>query len=353
MTFAFNKICVALAIMMTTATLYAGNKTSQNYQPCQSCPSPCGYNTCPSPCCPPPCNQGPYCCGPNCLPPPYCYEFNVFGELIYWIADLGGLESAFGNTTVVTTVNPVTSFTTTTITESDVQPKFKWRPGFRVGADFAFGCFVLEADWTHYRGRAHFSEDNQSGHWKINYDTLDLVIGRRTCTAPCFYLKPYIGARGLRVHQILKSDLDTEFVAGAVGTNTVVTTKKDSEHIWGIGPELGLEADWYLKCNFSLYANFDVVAYYGTINGKYLQTDTFPTTASVSDAHNHFHFNKIGTDIALGIRYDKAWPVCSEALLTCKLGIEQHRIYDFSNIASDGTLSLDGPVFRLSLGYRY
>src|ERR1700681_3437230 len=96
MTIALKKICAALAIVMTMATLYADNNTSKD---CQSSPSPCS---------PPPCNPGPYCCGPNCLPSRCGAEFNLLGELIYWRADLGGLETAFGNTAVVTTVNPVT-----------------------------------------------------------------------------------------------------------------------------------------------------------------------------------------------------------------------------------------------------
>jgi len=61
----------------------------------------------------------------------------------------------------------------------------------------------------------------------------------------------------------------------------------------------------------------------------------------------------IGTDGSIGFRWDKAWPVASEVLLTFKIGVEQHRIYDFSELGSDGTLSLAGANLATSLGYRF
>jgi hypothetical protein len=266
------------------------------------------------------------------------------------VAELDGLENDFGSTTIATSV--AGGITTTTVTETDKEPSWKWRPGYRVGIDYSFTCFVLEADWTHYIGRATFHEDAQHGHWKINYDTLDFLFGRRCLVAPCFYFKPFIGARGLLSRQKLKSDLDTLFTA-LIGDSTVSTVKDDKERTWGVGPELGVEADWYMGCNWSLYGVFDVVSYYGKVKTEIYNTDTFTATVSIADGTIKRDFNVIGTDIAIGIRYDKAWSVASEVLMTIKLGAEQHRIYDFSNLGTDGTLSLDGGILALSLGYRY
>lgn len=309
---------------------------------------------CPPSCDPPPCCKGNIChpspyCGPNCLDP-YSQEVNFKGEALYWVAQLGGLESAFGNTAIATTVGP--GIIITTVTETDEEPEFEWRPGFRMGADYAFRCFDIEADWTHYNGRAHFNSGAQYGKWKIQYDTIDLIFGRRCCVAPCFYFKPFIGLRGLWVEQRLQSHLEVLFTA-VTGDNTNFVDMNDKENIWGLGPELGLEGNWYLGKGFSLYASFDVVTYYGRFKGEYFDTDTFTVTISGNNSHVERSFNNIGTDGAVGIRWDKAWPVCSEALLMLKAGLEQHRIYDFSNLGKDGTLSLDGAVFGISAGYRY
>ncbi len=306
-------------------------------------------NLAPSPCSPPTCRFSPYS-GPNCIPVPYCREINLRGELLYWTAELGGLEAAFGTTKI--TISEAEGITKTVVKESDKEPNWQWRPGYRVGIDYAFACFVLEADWTHYDGHAKFNEDRQHGHWKIRYDTLDLLFGRRCSVAPCFYFKPFFGVRGLLAHQSLKSNLQVQVIT-LTTDNTIYTVKNDKEHFWGFGPELGLEADWYLGWHWSLYASFDVVSYYGRVKNKTFNTDSFSSTINVRKGSIKHCFNTIGADGSIGLRWDKAWSVASEVLLTIKLGLEQHRIYDFSNLGSDGTLSLDGANLALSLGYRY
>ncbi len=300
-------------------------------------------------CCPPNCSPSQYA-GPNCITSCHCKEINFRGEALYWVSSLGGLEAAFGTTKIATTV--ASGITTTTVTETDKAPDWKWRPGYRVGADFGFSCFVLEADWTHYKGHASFHKEGQNGSWNLKYDAIDLLFGRRCSVAPCFYFKPFLGVRGTRIHQTLKSNLETLFTS-IIGNNTIPTVKNDKERFWGIGPELGVEADWHMGWNWSLYGSFDVVTYYGSIHTTTHNTDTFTTTISQSDGKISRPFRSIATDASFGLRWDKAWPVASEVLLTVKLGVEQHRIYDFSNLGSDGTLSMDGANLAASIGYRY
>lgn len=304
----------------------------------------------PAPCCQPTCCPSPYC-GPNCLPAPYCREFNFKGELLFWRPELCGLEGAFGDTTIATTVSP--GVITTTVTETSKSPDYKWSPGFRVGGDMAFTCFDLEGAWTHYLGRAKFHDEGSYGRWKIRYDVIDLTFGRRWCVAPCFYFKPAIGLRGARIRQRLHSHLETFFTA-LIGDNTVYTDKDDREKFWGIGPELALDANWYMGHSLSLYGSVAVVSYYGTIRSENYDVDTFTSTVSVSDGKKRQGFNKIGTDAAIGIRWDKSWTYCTyDFLFMLKLGLEQHRIYDFSKLGSDGTLSLDGGIFGAGVGFRY
>lgn len=346
MSSALKKSYVLLTGLLMSAAAQLHGDCCPSQEP--SCCEPV-RSACPSPCCGPRCLPSVYS-GPNCIPAPYCNELNITGELLYWTASLGGLETVFGSTAIATSV--AAGITTTTVTETDKDPVWHWRPGFRVGIDYAFGCFLLEADYTHYKGHASFHEHGQHGHWNITYDTIDLIFGRRLNVAPCFLFKPFIGVRGLLVHQRLKSHLDTHFSA-LIGNNTVTTFKNDKERTWGVGPELGVEADWYMGCKWSMYGSFDVVLYYGHANTRIHNTDTFTSTVSVSNGRNRRSFNAIGTDASFGIRWDQAWSVASEVLLTIKLGVEQHRIYDFSNLGTDGTLSLDGANLALSIGYRY
>lgn len=303
-------------------------------------------------------NQSTYCetdcyCKPN-----FCDfqigSLNFHADLLYWRPELCGLESAFGNTTIATTVSQ-SAITTTTVKESDKEPDFRWNTGFRIGTDATFGCFDLALDWTHFKGHAKFCEHKQHGNWRIKYDVIDLILSRQFCMMSCFQLKPYIGLRGALIHQKLKSQLKTLFTSPLLGNNTVFTSKDDKEDFWGIGPQIGLDVDWYLGCNFSLYGSFAVVTYYGDVKGKNFDTDTFTKTVSVCNGKRKHCFNNIGTDAELGIRWDRCLTcLCNcEVNLMLKLGLEQHRIYDFSNLGSDGTLSLDGGVFAAGISFVY
>lgn len=296
------------------------------------------------------CNTAGYC-ETTCCETEAC-KVTLTGELLYWRPELCGLESAFGTTEIATTVNG--DIVTTAVAESDKEPDFKWDAGFRIGADVAFNCFDLELDWTHFKGKGKFHEDRQHGHYNIDYDVIDLTLGRSFCVAPCFYVKPFIGVRGARIHQKLRSHLETLFTA-VIGDNTVFTDIDDKENFWGIGPQIGLDADWYLGCNFSLYGSFAVVTYYGDVKGRSHHVDTFTRTVSECHGKNKHCFNNIATDAAIGIR----WETCTTCFCGCemdlmlKLGLEQHRIYDFSNLGSDGELSLDGGVFAAGVGFNY
>ncbi len=338
-------LAITSVLMAMTAQIHAADC---NKSPCKPAPKPCNPEPRCAPRCEDSCKPSRYC-GIDCNPAPD--EINIRADLLYWRAELCGLEAAFGSTAIATSV--AGGIITTTVTESDKEPDFDWRFGFRVGADLEFNRFDLDAIWTHYEGGAHFKDHGSHGRWKIKYDVIDLTIGRRFCMSPCFWFKPFIGVRSADIHQSLHSDLSTFFTA-IIGNNTVFTRKHDKEDFWGIGPELGVEADWHIGCNFSIYASIDVVTYYGEVKGKNFDTDTFTSTVSVCNGKNKHCFDSLATDGAIGIRWDKSWDCYCYAIdFMAKLGAEQHRIYDFSDLGSDGTLSLDGGIFEIGIGFRY
>ncbi len=145
----------------------------------------------------------------------------------------------------------------------------------------------------------------------------------------------------------------TQFSTALV-TNPAFSHRDDTEKFWGIGPEIGIEADWYLGRGFNVYGSFDFVTYYGQVRGKNSDSDVLPSTVAVLHGKRKHPFNDIGTDLAFGVRWDTAWHFCDwDLLFMLKAGVEQHRIYDFSNLGSDGTLSLDGGVAGAGIGFRY
>jgi hypothetical protein len=281
-------------------------------------------------------------------------EVLLKGELLVWRGALSGLEAAFGKT-FITTVNQ-DQLQVTTLKESNKKPNYKWRAGFRLGAEFMFERnFNLETDWTHFNGYAnHENQEDKNGHWKLDYDTIDLTIAHNFYPCHRFFVKPFIGLRGAIIHQKLESNLVTTKTDIEQVVTTITTKLDDKEKFWGVGPELGIEADWYLGWDLSVYAMFDAVPYYGNVHSKNDDVDTILSTKNINDIKGNSCFNSIGTDGAIGIRWDKylCYKNCDVHILL-KLGLEQHRIYEFSNLGADGSLSLDGGVFEAGVGFRF
>lgn len=292
-----------------------------------------------------------YCRPNNCMPcepSPCCSEIIVKAELLYWRPELCGLESAFGDTTIATSV--AGGIITTTVTELDEEPESQWTPGFRIGAATSYSCFDIEADWTHYYGRATFNEGTQYGSWKINYNAADLIIGRNISLLPCFVLEPYIGLRAVHIHQTLRSHLETLFTA-IIGDNTVTTDIRAAQEFWGLGPQIGLAGEWDIGCNLCLYGSVGVVSYYGDVDGSNFNVDTFTSTVSICNGREHCCFNNIATDAEIGFCWNGSFCSCGcDVNLMLKLGVEQHRIYELCNFGSTGTLSMDGGVFGAGVG---
>lgn len=278
--------------------------------------------------------------------------FTFYGEALYWRPELCGLEGAFGDTTIATTVDENANIVTTVI-ESDKMPHSKWDTGFRIGAEATMDSFNVELDWTKFNGKANFHDVDQFGDWKIKYDVIDLTFGYPVNLAKSFKFKPFIGVRFLEIHQKLTSHLETLFTS-SIGNNTVFTDMDDKEDFRGVGPELGVDVNWNLGCNFSVYGSFAVATYYGEVKARNFDVDTFTQTISVSDGKRKRCFNNIATDAALGIRWDMYTNCCGCCVgFMLKLGVEQHRIYDFSQLGSDGTLSLDGGVFGAGITFSF
>lgn len=294
---------------------------------------------------------------------PYLYRNNCYdtkktalllrGDLLYWRGSLCGLEGAFGNTKIK--IEDSFCKKKTTLTECDKEPCFKWRAGFRIGADLLFNCFDLGSEWTHFHGFADHSDcaqyiNKQYGDWRIKYDTIDMTLGYNfyPCSHVC--IKPFFGIRAADIDQYLKSNSETTRTDLGL-TSSIITCMNDKENFQGVGPLVGVEVDWYLGHNFSLYCTFDAVTFYGDIHAQYDHTDTLTKAISVNCISRDSCLNAIGTDALIGIRWDKH--LSSNFLIMIKLGLEQHRIYEFSNLGSDGSLSLDGFILEAGVKFRF
>ena len=147
----FITIAITIAIQCFSKSKELGNENSNNF-----------------------CDKQYSCCTPSLYRHVYNSkkkEFLIKADFLYWQGKLCGLEGAFGNTSVVVD-NNTPGIETTTLTEIDRNPNFKWRPGFKIGAEFLVNCFNFDLYWTCFHGRATYSDNAQHGNWKLKYNTI-------------------------------------------------------------------------------------------------------------------------------------------------------------------------------------
>lgn len=217
---------------------------------------------------------------------PYPNETKWFfgAEALYWHAKSGGTEYAI-------------SFDSASLPMSgnmkDVD--FEWDLGFRFGLGRLIGSerrWDISLDYTHFvnHDTESTSESNDSilfsngieshiegvSHAKYNgaidYDALDLMLGKSLFLSKMITIHPKIGLKGAWLDQKYKlqaSDridaLETEFfIRGNVHHNV----KNDCD-LFGIGPRIGTDMKWYLMDGFRLFADFSTALLYSHCDVKF------------------------------------------------------------------------------------
>lgn len=258
----------------------------------------------------------------------------ISADLLIWSASEDGFSCQYGKTTINTTI--VNSRPTTAISEKDEDIDFRWRPGFRVGmgADWPCSGWDVGAYWTyiHLIGRAHHHHNRAL--WSMYYNTGDAVFGRKFWVGHCVNLKPFAGLRYAQISQRLLSSLQTNIIA-ATGQSIVTTTMNDRQKFWGLGPELGLEANFYFSKNWSLYGNLSGAILYGHTTATFDDKDSFALTDNICNATSTSGSNQTVLDFGLGVR----WEVKH---FTFQAGLEDHNYFGFNHIACSGNLNLYG-----------
>ncbi len=258
----------------------------------------------------------------------------VSGDFIIWGACEDGFSCQFGDTTINTTI--VNSIPTTAITEHDKDIDFKWEPGFRVGAGVDWPCSGWETAvmWTHYNGKGNGHDGHNHAHWWLHFNVADAILARNFWIGSCVYLKPFTGLRYAIIKQGLRAHLETDIIA-ATGASVAHTTLHDKQSFWGLGPELGLEADVYIGCRWSLYASLAGAIIYGHTITKFRDKDLFTLAANTCKASGDSCTNQMVLDMAIGIRWEFKY-------LTFSAGLEDHNYFDYNHIGCGGNLNLYG-----------
>ena len=201
------------------------------------------------------------------------YGVIAYGDFLYWTAQMDGLDLALRLTPFVNNIND----------GKMIEQNFQWDSAFRIGLGYYFKQrgWDLNLEWTSFRtsaskvenangntlhtlwGRVGVSETNTlqriSGHWDLEYDTLDLLLHPTPFRYGYFSVQPTIGLRYARIdwdYKIMQHYLD-------VGDITLVQTLPYNNRYHGGGFVAGLNTKWWMGYGLHVYAGANASLLYG------------------------------------------------------------------------------------------
>lgn len=271
-------------------------------------------------------------------------------DLLYWKAVEGGLDTCVSSKAFdhVTSEGKVKS----KFSGSSRDPHFKWNPGFRIGAGYELfcSCWYIASSWTHFHSQSGaIKKKGNDVRWNINFDAIDVLAGYAYDLSSCFTLIPFGGLRGVKIYQKLSIDKFSCSKSSSIENNFIKACNKKKENLFGIGPLIGLEAEWNINCGFSLFANASISWLYGSFAVKFIESESSIDTFNFCKARKHLNANLAVADAALGIRWQKC--ICSNTRLILQFGLEHHRYFDYNRFGGYGDLCFDGLNFSGSIEF--
>lgn len=337
MTSFIRKLYVAATVLLLTnmSPVYAGSQTCEECEECCSAP-PC-------------CNGRGF----------------ISADFLYWTAHQNG----FSGGCIPDTINNYVyedGFVESKIKGNSRDIKYKWDPGFRLGTGYEFGGqpWDIAAYWTHFHTHNHEGRRPNHFNWKLDYDVIDVLIGRKF-SLECFAFRPFIGIRGAQIDEKVKSSSlisNNIFFNGSSSyyssgdysydyyeysdssiLNHLRAEENSKQKFRGIGPLIGIEADWNWGCGFSLYGYISVSSLYGHFHNRFNGFNSFLDGANNCEKKAYLYSCQLSTDALLGIRWEKCF--CNDLRVIFQFALEQHRYFDNNHIGGYGDLCLDGFSF--------
>lgn len=282
-------------------------------------------------------------CSPCCRQS--CGTGFIEADLLYWRVYENGLDVCIPTDTYDTIDSD--GRVTTRLSGRGKDPRFEWNPGFRIGAGYTFPCdlWTFAAYWTHFHTHAHrHQRHGNRAHLDIRFDVVDVVSIYEARLSPRFALRPFFGLRGAKIDQKLHSKTDSSYSSDSssgYGTGRLHNKQEFS----GIGPVIGLEADWTVGCGFSVYAEASVSWLYGKFRVKLNETNKLAYAYDYFRQKKHLDTNIWVVDAGFGIRRSMCF--CGDKQILLQLGLEHHRYFDYNRLGGCGDLSFDGLTFSV------
>ncbi len=184
-------------------------------------------------------------------------------------------------------------------------------------------------------------------NWRLTLNDIALTIGRTFWLREGFAFRPYAGVRGawIKTQFQTKSRLQETAIFPGLAEGSIDLVAKDRfiDRFWGMGIHLGIEPNWYLSSNWSIFGDFDASLIYGKVRSR--KKENYKGSKSGSGSLNAtpvfltlptslLDYNKTSFksslfsmqpifDLALGLRFEQSW--CCDCYHTeIDLSWEQH-----------------------------
>jgi hypothetical protein len=188
---------------------------------------------------------------------------------------------------------------------------------------------------------------------------IDVFAGYGYDINACFSFRPFFGVRSARIDQKTHnggrfySDIDSSLpsysLSSYLSDNRVTTVNRNKQKFNGVGPLIGLEADWNIGCGFSLYVSADVTWLYGQFDVHLHEVAEFFDGANICKFRSDLDTVLAGADAAIGVRWITDC-YCNTRLIL-QVALEHHIYYDYNRIGNYGDLSFDGVSISAGLEF--
>ncbi len=342
----------------------------------------------------------------------------ITADFTYWtareqgtsFATTSGFES-FGSTEI-----PSTS------TGKVIRPATKWRPGFKagIGLDFCHDGWDVYAEYTWFRlnpgntSKSVVTTDNPiasiggpagvsgvvlfdnfwgvngapqfvaaaiantlatpsvsvvqsptfqrvQGKWKLDFNVVDLELGRNFYISRRLTLRPHVGLKGEWQKQKLTVTFDRNLTTQGVITSTLQTkTMNNKFSNWGIGVRAGVDTAWHLARLFSIFGDVAITGLWEHFNAKrfdFLQFETTHQTSSNVHIKNDFFTFAPVFEWMLGLRFEW-WTECNDFHFAFDAGWENQIwlfqnqfVRTYSTESDNSTLGLQGLTIKARLDF--
>jgi len=251
-------------------------------------------------------------------------NLSISGDFLYWVAAEDGLFYSQDMQSIRRNAPPSTSNDINILSIvgnlNKINPK--WDPGFRlsIGKNISYDKLDGYLIWTRYRTKKNDVTNNNAlalwGHtgreladfwqyskafWHLNFDELELQLGRASYMGNYFSLRPYLGLVLARITQ--KLSIMGEWLVVPEATEIGSDYIRVKSDFLGGGIRTGIDLDFYFHKNISLYALGSGSIAYGRFSCPYYATqDSSSSIIVLADSRYRWHQNIAAGKFAIGIK---------------------------------------------------